>query len=169
LFEITEVSYGLDLAPELFANPIPGGHGPLISGITQPVLDLQAADDQALFYSLVPSYLPPGLTAETPTFDQFNDDRQSYALAQRVRQVFRDRRGRVALVLIETLAGCAWDETPPRAQARRQTLAGLSLLVWTRTGGQPALVPTQVDSTAALVSRRVLPRATLERIAAGLQ
>ena len=169
LFELSEVSYGLDLAPELFANPIPGGHGPLISGITQPVLDLQAADDQALFYALVPGYLPPGLTAETPTFDQFNDDRQSYALAQRVRQVFRDRRGRVALVLIETLAGCAWDATPPRPRAKAATFAGRPLLVWSSAGGQPALVRVQADSTAALVSSRILPLPTLERVAAGLQ
>lgn len=169
LFALTQVSYGLDLAPELFGNPIPGGHGPLISGITQPVLDLQAADDQALFFALIPTYLPPGLTAETPTFDQFNDDRQSYALAQRVRQVFRDRRGRVALILIETLAGCAWDATPPRSIARAATFAGRPLLTWAGTRGQPALVRTQTDSTAALVSSRILPLATLERVAAGLQ
>ena len=47
LFRMLEISYGLDLAPELFTNPIPGGHGPLIDGLSQPLLNIQAADDQA--------------------------------------------------------------------------------------------------------------------------
>jgi peptide/nickel transport system permease protein len=167
-FTITSIAFALALAPELFANPIPGGHGPLLSGLSQPLLTIQAADDFALFSALVPTMLPPGLTAETPTFDSFYNSAHGYALEQRVRQTYLDRRGRVALVLIETLPGSGWDATPVRA-ARRVTLAGRPMQVWPARGDDPAVVRVESVGTAALVSSGLLPLATLERVAAGLQ
>ncbi len=169
VFLVTGVSYGLDLAPQIFANPIPGGRGPLINGLSQPLLDIQAADDVALFSALVPGMVPPGLVAQTPTYDSFYDETRGYAPQDRVRQAYADRGGRVALVLIETLPGSAWDVTPPRSQARAVTLNGQRLLVWPGRGGQAALARLESNGTAALVSSRTLPSRTLEQVAAGLR
>ena len=169
LFLVTAVSYGLDLAPQIFANPIPGGRGPLVNGLSQPLLDIQSADDVALFSALVPGYIPPGLVAQTPTYDSFYDETRGYAPQDRVRQAYADRRGRVALVLIDTLPGSAWDVAPPRHEARAVTVAGRRLLTWDRRGNAPALVRVEGSGTAALVSSRALPLVTLERVAAGLR
>jgi len=169
LFVVTGISYGLDLAPQIFANPIPGGHGPLVNGLSQPLLDIQSADDVALFSALVPRVIPPGLTAQTPTYDSFYDQTRGYAPQDRVRQAYVDRWGRVMLVLIETLPGSAWDVTPPPAHAHRIVRDGQHLLVWDRAGGQPALARVESNGTAALVSSRTLPVGTLEQVAAGLR
>jgi len=169
VFQVTNIYYGLDLAPELFANPIPGGRGPLISGLTQPLLNIQAADDQASFFVLVPTTLPPGLTARTPTFDSFNDETRGYALEQRVRQTYADRAGRTALVLVETLAGSAWDITPPQSQARHVVVEGQSLLVSPHGPGRPALVRGDIGGAATLISSRTLPLRLLERVTVGLR
>ncbi len=169
LFLVTGISYGLDLAPQIFANPIPGGHGPLVNGLSQPLLDIQSADDVALFMALVPRYIPPGLVARTPTYDSFYDQTRGYAPQDRVRQAYADRLGRTALTLIETLPGSAWDVTPPRARARALILDGYHFLVWTARGAQPALVRVEKEGTAALVFSRTLSPRALERVAAGLR
>jgi hypothetical protein len=75
----------------------------------------------------------------------------------------------VQLVLIETLPGCAWDTTPPRAQAVRATVDGRALLGWPARRGKPALVRLKLDGTAALLSSRTLPLGVLEGIAASLR
>lgn len=120
-FTLTGLSFGVDMAPQLFANPIPGGRGPFVSGLTQPLLDLQEADDLGLFTTLVPSFVPAGLVAQTPTFDTFYDATRGYAPQQRVRQAFADGRGRVSLVLVETSPRSAWDVAPASGPARRVT------------------------------------------------
>lgn len=164
-FSVTALSFGLDLAPQLFANPIPGGRGPLVNGLTQPLLDLQAADDIALFITLVPGWLPRGLLAQTPTFDSFYDQTRGYAPQQRVRQAYTDRSGRVAMTLIETLAGSAWDVTPSAAAGRSIRDRGQSLTVWPSAKDHPAVVRRVSAGTAVLVSSRVLPLAVLEEVA----
>ncbi len=169
LFLVTGVSYGLDLAPQIFANPIPGGRGPLVNGLSQPLLDIQSADDVALFTALVPRSIPPGLVAQTPTYDSFYDQTRGYAPQDRVRQAYADRQGRIALTLIETLPGSAWDVTPPRDEARVVMRDGLRLLEWAPAGSAPALVRVEGDGTAALVSSHTLPLRALEQIAAGLR
>jgi ABC-type dipeptide/oligopeptide/nickel transport system permease subunit len=168
-FRIDAVSFGLDLAPELFSNPIPGGNAGLMDSLSQPLLNIQAADDQALFSALVPTVLPAGLTPRTPTFDSFYDDRRGYALTQRVRQGYSDRRGQVALVLIETVPGSAWDVTPPRAQARVLVRGDRRVLIWQGQRGLPSLVRMEYDGTAALISSAVLSPPTLARVAMGLE
>jgi hypothetical protein len=167
-FTVTTIAFALDLAPELFANPIPGGHGPLLDGLSQPLLTIQAADDFALFTALVPTVVPRGLAPQTPTFDSFYNSEHGYALEQRVRQAYVDRRGRVALVIIETLPGSGWDATPV-TPARRMVVAGRAVEIWTATHGNPALVRVESIGTAALISSHVLPLTTLERVAIGLQ
>jgi len=169
LFLVTGISYGLDLAPQIFANPIPGGRGPLVNGLSQPLLDIQSADDVALFTALVPSFIPHGLVAQTPTYDSFYDQTRGYAPQDRVRQAYADRQGRVALTLIETLPDSAWDVTPPRGRAHSVSRQGQRLLEWARAGSAPALVRVEGDGTAALVSSRTLPLRILEQIAAGLR
>lgn len=166
---MTELSYGLDLAPQIFANPIPGGHGPLVGGLTQPLVDLQVADDLALFTTLVPTWLPRGLRAQTPTFDSFYDQSHGYAPEQRVRQVYADGAGQPVLEVIETLPGSPWDVTPPAAGLRRVGRGGHRLQAWPAAGGQPAVVRRVADGTAALVCSRVLPLSVLERVAVALQ
>jgi hypothetical protein len=168
-FQITAISYGLDLAPELFTNPIPGGRAGLMDSLSQPLLNLQAADDQALFSALVPSVLPAGLVPGTPTFDSFYDDRRGYALTQRVRQAYTDGRGRVALVLIETVPGSAWDVTPPRAATRVVARGDRRVLIWPGGEGRPSVARIEADGTAALVSSAVLAPSVLVRVALGLQ
>jgi hypothetical protein len=168
-FVVTALSFGLDLAPQLFTNPIPGGRGPLVNGLTQPLLDLQSADDFALFTTLVPGWLPAGLATQTPTFDSFYDATRGYAPQQRVRQTYADRSGRVVLTLIETLPGSAWDVTPPAAAGHPIVEGGQSLMEWPAAGDRPALVRRVSDGTAALVSSRALPLSELTRVAAGLR
>jgi peptide/nickel transport system permease protein len=168
-FRIDALSYGLDLAPELFSNPIPGGNAGLMDSLSQPLLNIQAADDQALFSALVPTVLPAGLTPQTPTFDSFYDDRRGYALTQRVRQAYSDRRGKVALVLIETVPRSAWDVTPPRAQAQGLGRGDRRVLIWQGQRGLPSLVRMEYDGTAALISSAVLSPPTLARVAMGLE
>lgn len=167
-FAVTSIAFGLSLAPELFADPIPGGHGPLLDGLSQPLLTIQAADDVALFTALVPSVIPRGLTAQTPTFDSFYNSEHGYALEQRVRQAYVDGRGRVALVIVETLPGSGWDATPA-APPRYATVAGRRVQIWPATRGTPALARVERIGTAALVFSHVLPLATVARVAAGLQ
>jgi hypothetical protein len=167
-FTVTALSFGLDLAPQLFANPIPGGRGPLVNGLTQPLLDLQSADDFALFTTLIPGWLSRGLAPLTPTFDSFYDATRGYAPQQRVRQTYADRTGRVVLTLIETLPGSAWDVTPPERLGHRIEVQGQSLMAWPAAGSRPAVARRVADGTAVLVSSRVLPLSELERVAAGL-
>jgi len=169
-FEVTAISYGLRLAPELFGNPIPGGRGPLLDSLAQPLLTLQSADDQALFTALVPAWLPAGLTAQTPTLDSFYDNLRGYSLQQRVRQTYTDRLGRVALVLSETLPGSAWDITPPRSAAHSEAArAGQRLLVWTGRAPTASVARLESMGTAALLSSALLSPAELRRVALGLQ
>lgn len=167
-FEIHAVNYHLALAQELFANPIPGGHGPLIDGLSQPLLNIQAADDQALFTSLVPTYVPPHLTALTPTFDTYYNSAHGYALEQRVRQVYEDGHGKIMLVIIETLPGSAWDATPS-TPSLRVLRGGSTMRLWPSTDGAPSVVRIENLGTAALVSSSVLAPNLLELVALGLQ
>jgi len=169
VFEVTGIQYGLYLAPTFFESPIPGGHGPLLDPLTQALPTLQAADSLALFYVLYPAYIPPGLSPQTATFDSFIDDTRGYATQQRVRQTYVDRSGHVALALIETLAGSAWDDTPPRARAWQVTVGGHTALVWPGRGGAPTIVRAEFTGTALLVSSRTLPLSALERVVAGLE
>ncbi len=169
VFEVTGIQYGLYLAPTFFENPIPDGHGPLLDPLTQALPTIQAADSLALFYVLYPAYIPPGLSPRTATFDSFIDDTRGYATQQRVRQTYVDRSGRVALALIETLAGSAWDDTPPRARARQVTVGGHTALVWSGRAGAPTVVRAEFTGTALLVSSRTLPLSMLERVVAGLE
>lgn len=118
---------------------------------------------------LVPTTLPPSLTARTPTFDSFNDETHGYALEQRVRQTHDDRAGRTALVLVETLAGSVLDITPSRSQARHVVVEGHSLLVWPRGPGQTALVRGDIGGAAMLISSRTLPLRLPERVAVRLR
>jgi len=75
----------------------------------------------------------------------------------------------VAPALIETLAGSAWDDTPPRARARQVTVGGHGALVWAGRGGAPTVVRAAFTGTALLVSSHILPLSVLERVVAGLE
>ena len=111
-FTMTELSYGLDLAPQIFDNPIPGGHGPLVSGLTQTAGGYPGRRRHGLFTTLVPTWLPSGLRGADADVRQLLRSKHDYAPEQRVRQVYADGAGRAALELIETLPGSAWDVTP---------------------------------------------------------
>jgi len=141
----------------------------IIVALSQPLLDIQSADDVALFTALVPSFIPHGLVAQTPTYDSFYDQTRGYAPQDRVRQAYANQQGRVALTLIETLPDSAWDVTPPRGRAHSVARQGQRLLEWARAGSAPTLVRVEGDGTAALVSSRTLPLRILEQIAAGLR
>lgn len=168
-FTMSALSYGLDLAPQIFDNPIPGGRGPLVDGLTQPLADIQVADDMALFTALIATWLPAGLSAQIPTFDSFYDQTRGYAPQQRVRQAYTDHAGRVVLALIETLPGSAWDVTPPVAQGRRVRRGGQTLVEWLPAEARAAVVRRASDGTALLVSSRILSLTVLERVALGLR